>query len=190
VSAIVVFDTDTALGRLRGAATGDGLALLALPGGDFETPLTRLAGRGSVRRGRHPAAAELRAWCAGRRRDCDIPLDLRLVSGFTRAVLDALRAVPFGALVTYGELAARAGRPRAARAVGRAVGANPLPIVVPCHRVIAAGGRLGGFGGGLPLKIALLAIEGHTVVARGDRAGPDARVPGHAAPRAAAVRRT
>lgn len=176
MSAIVTFATETALGPLRGAATADGLALLALPGSDFATPLARLAAGATVREGRHPAAAQLRAWCAGRRRELDLELDLRLVSGFTRDVLTALRAIPFGQLVTYGELARRAGRPGAARAVGQAVGANPLAIVIPCHRVVAAGGRLGGFGGGLAAKRALLALEGHAVRGTDGDRWSDARV--------------
>jgi len=160
---VVAFDVPSPLGTLRCAATSRGLALVTLPGSDHDASLARLAPHGAVRRARHPAAAQLRAWFDGRRRDFDVPLDLALVSGFTRDVLVALARVPFGELVTYGELARRAGSPEAARAVGRAVGANPLPIVVPCHRVVAAGRRLGGFGGGLPAKRALLEHEGHEV---------------------------
>jgi methylated-DNA-[protein]-cysteine S-methyltransferase len=90
-------------------------------------------------------------------------LDLGGATAFQRHVYDELRRVPFGRVVTYGELGARVGRPRGARAVGQAVGRNPLPLVIPCHRVVAAGGRLGGFGAGLAWKRALLSHEGWTV---------------------------
>jgi methylated-DNA-[protein]-cysteine S-methyltransferase len=128
---ITVFSAETAIGRLRCAATEDGVALISFPGSDHERDLHRLSERGETRARRHPAARQLVDWCAGRRTELDMPLDLRLVRGFTGAALEALRDVPFGALVTYGELAARAGSPRAFRAVGRAMGANPLPLVIP-----------------------------------------------------------
>lgn len=92
-----------------------------------------------------------------------LDVDLSGLAPFHRRVLEALRRVPFAGLVSYGELARRAGKPGAARAVGQAMGANPLPILFPCHRVIAADGSIGGFGGGLGLKRALLAIEGVTL---------------------------
>lgn len=91
----------------------------------------------------------------------DLPVDLGGRTPFSVAVLSALRAVPAGALTSYGRLAAEVGRPLAARAVGAAVGANPVPIVVPCHRVVAGDGSLGGFSGGLDVKRWLLAHEGH-----------------------------
>ncbi|WP_326599614.1 methylated-DNA--[protein]-cysteine S-methyltransferase [Streptomyces sp. NBC_01803] len=107
------------------------------------------------------AAAELTAYFEGGLRDFRLPLDWSLVSGFTGQVLRELAAtVPFGSVVGYRELAARVGDPGAARAVGAAMGANPLPVVVPCHRVVAADGGIGGFGGGLETKRALLALEG------------------------------
>lgn len=104
-------------------------------------------------------------WLAGRARDLDgLPLDLEGVNGFRRTVLETLaRDVGWGETVSYGELAAMAGRPRAARAVGAAMASNPLPFVIPCHRVIASRGRIGGYGGGrnaVGLKRALLAREG------------------------------
>lgn len=88
-----------------------------------------------------------------------LPLDLTGLTDFRRAVLELLRTIPRGSLITYGELARRLGR-GSPRSVGQAVGANPLPIVVPCHRVVAAGRRLGGFSGGLERKVSLLALEG------------------------------
>jgi len=92
----------------------------------------------------------------------DLPLDLT-APPFRSAAWTAMRTVPRGQVISYGELALRAGRPGAARAAGTACGANPLPIFVPCHRIVAAGGGLGGFGGGLDLKRELLAMEGVTL---------------------------
>jgi methylated-DNA-[protein]-cysteine S-methyltransferase len=107
---------------------------------------------------------QLGQWFAGKRHDFDFALDLESVDGFRRTVLETLaRDVAWGEVVTYGELAGMAGRPRAARAVGSAMRDNPLPFVIPCHRVVAAGGRIGGYGGGrnaVALKRALLAREG------------------------------
>lgn len=98
---------------------------------------------------------------AGRRRAFDLPLDWSLVTGFNRRVLRELEAtVPYGAVVGYQDLADRVGEPGAARAVGVAMGSNPLPLVVPCHRVIESSGGIGGFGGGLEIKRQLLALEG------------------------------
>jgi methylated-DNA-[protein]-cysteine S-methyltransferase len=109
-------------------------------------------------------AGQLDEWFAGRRTAFDLPLDLDGVEGFRRAVLETLaERVAWGETVSYGELAEMAGRPRAARAVGSAMRNNPLPFVIPCHRVIAAGGRIGGYGGGrnaVDLKRRLLANEG------------------------------
>jgi methylated-DNA-[protein]-cysteine S-methyltransferase len=91
----------------------------------------------------------------------ELPVDLRLTHApFRRAVLEELRGVPLGSTVSYGELAARAGNPRAARAVGTACARNPVPIVVPCHRVLPGTGKLGAYGGGPERKQALLALEG------------------------------
>jgi methylated-DNA-[protein]-cysteine S-methyltransferase len=93
--------------------------------------------------------------------DLTLPVDLRLIAApFRRQVLETLREVPRGATVSYGELAARAGNPRAARAVGSACARNPIPIVVPCHRVLRAGGQLGEYGGGPEMKEFLLRLEG------------------------------
>ncbi|MEV4425760.1 methylated-DNA--[protein]-cysteine S-methyltransferase [Streptomyces sp. R-07] len=98
---------------------------------------------------------------AGEARDFDLPLDWSLTTGFNRQVLRELAAsVPYGTVVGYGDLARRVGQPGAAQAVGAAMGANPLPVVVPCHRVVESDGGLGGFGGGLETKRQLLALEG------------------------------
>lgn len=103
---------------------------------------------------------ELAAYFAGELQTFTIPLDLEELNGFGRVVTPLLAAIPYGATITYGELAARAGKPGGARAVGQAIGRNPLPIILPCHRVLAAGGKIGGFTGGLAIKRSLLKLEG------------------------------
>jgi O-6-methylguanine DNA methyltransferase len=108
------------------------------------------------------AAAQLDAYFAGTLRAFDLPLHFE-GTPFQRQVWGALQDIPFGATVSYGELASRVGRPGAARAVGRAVGQNPLAIIVPCHRVVGADGTLTGYGGGLEAKAALLSLEGHSL---------------------------
>jgi methylated-DNA-[protein]-cysteine S-methyltransferase len=111
-------------------------------------------------------ARELDDWFAGKRHAFDLDLDLDGIDGFRRVALETLaREVRWGETVTYGELAGLAGRPRAARAAGSAMRDNPIPFVIPCHRVVAAGGRIGGYGGGrnaVELKRELLAREGVT----------------------------
>ncbi|MFF9784560.1 methylated-DNA--[protein]-cysteine S-methyltransferase [Streptomyces nigrescens] len=107
------------------------------------------------------ATTELTAYFAGELRAFTVPLDWSLSSGFNARVLHALAdGVPYGSVVGYQDLADRVGEPGAARAVGAAMGSNPLPVVVPCHRVVASDGGIGGFGGGLETKRLLLALEG------------------------------
>ena len=106
------------------------------------------------------AASELEQYFSGSRREFETPLDLSSLSPFMARVLGALRAVPFGETVSYGELALASGSPLAARAVGQAMGRNSLPVLIGCHRVLAAGNRLGGYGGGLERKLYLLELEG------------------------------
>jgi O-6-methylguanine DNA methyltransferase len=157
---------ETVLGAWRLAATQRGLCWLEL---DADRDGARLAAH-ALRRFREARviadddglarAREALAACA---RGAPLELELPLDPGgtpFQRAVWQALRAIPRGATRTYAELARELGRPGAARAVGRAAGANPLPVLVPCHRLLASGG-LGGFSGGLDTKRALLALEGH-----------------------------
>jgi methylated-DNA-[protein]-cysteine S-methyltransferase len=105
------------------------------------------------------ALAQLREYLAGQRTRFDLPLDLTIATPFRRAVLEALLTVPFGTTVSYADLAERTDS-RSPRAVGQAVGWNPLPIVVPCHRVVTRNGRLGGYSGGIERKVALLGLEG------------------------------
>ena len=106
------------------------------------------------------ACQQIEDYFAARRREFDVPLDLSRLRPFQRQILTALRQVPYGDVISYGELAAVAGYRGAARAVGGAMRGNPLPIVIPCHRVVLGSGALGGFGGRPELKRQLLAIEG------------------------------
>ena len=106
-----------------------------------------------------PALTQLREYFSRVRQEFDLPLDTR-GTAFQQAVWAQVASIAYGATTTYGEIARRIGRPGAARAVGAAVGANPLPILIPCHRVIGAGGSLTGYGGGLEVKEALLRLEG------------------------------
>jgi methylated-DNA-[protein]-cysteine S-methyltransferase len=103
---------------------------------------------------------ELEEYLSGEREHFTVPLDLEDISDFDFRVYEQLLIVPYGETISYGELAKRAGRPKGARAIGQAVGRNPICIIIPCHRVIASNGGIGGYGGGLALKRKLLEIEG------------------------------
>jgi methylated-DNA-[protein]-cysteine S-methyltransferase len=103
---------------------------------------------------------QLDEYFSGRRHEFELPLDWALVTGFMRRVLDRTARIPYGAVATYGEVARDIGSPRASRATGNALGANPIPIVVPCHRVVRAGGVIGNYGGGPERKVQLLELEG------------------------------
>ncbi len=105
------------------------------------------------------AVRQLREYFAGKREQFDLPV-APAGTDFQRGVWRILQEIPYGKTISYGELAKRVGNPKASRAVGAANGQNPIPIVIPCHRVIGANGKLTGFGGGLPIKEALLALEG------------------------------
>lgn len=105
------------------------------------------------------SVGQVREYMAGERTGFQLPLDLHAATEFQHQVYDELIRVPHGRLTTYGRLARALGSPGSAQAVGQAVGANPVPIVIPCHRVVAADGKLGGYSGGLPVKVALLGIE-------------------------------
>lgn len=146
------------------AATARGVARIHLGGTepDFVRDLQQRFGA-RIRRDDRTLAGEraaLAAYLAGRSKRLDLELDLAGLRPFQARVLGALRRVPFGCVVSYGELARQAGCPRAARAVGQALGSNPLPLVLPCHRVISQDGSIGGFTGGLALKRVLLELEG------------------------------
>jgi methylated-DNA-[protein]-cysteine S-methyltransferase len=164
---------ETPVGRLLLAVTPEGLVRLAYldASDDEDTVLEGLAERVSPRiliapRRLDEPRRELDEYFAGRRREFEFPIDWRLMRGFGRRVLEITAAIPFGSVSTYGKVAAEAGSPRGARAAGNALGANPLPIVVPCHRVLHADGGLGGYTGGLDRKRTLLGIEGREVQLR------------------------
>ncbi|MEO7752447.1 MAG: methylated-DNA--[protein]-cysteine S-methyltransferase [Terracoccus sp.] len=155
---------DSPVGRLLLAATPAGVVRVAFEAEGHEEVLETLARRIGPRVLRDPhgldaAALELDAYFAGRLTTFTIPLDLQLAHGFRRGVLEHLRAIPYGGTESYGEVAAASGSPRAVRAVGSACATNPLPLIVPCHRVVRADGSLGGYLGGLPAKRLLLALE-------------------------------
>lgn len=150
-------EIDSPIGRLLLA--GDGIHLTCI---HFQSGPHPLAPQREWEESSAPferASAQLQEYFSGRRRAFDLPL-APAGTEFQRRVWRALATIAYGATISYGELARRVGNPRACRAVGLANGANPLPIVVPCHRVIGANGSLTGFGGGLPIKRALLALEG------------------------------
>lgn len=155
---------ETPIGRLFVAASTRGLAAISYdddPEHHLER-LARIAGPAVLRSSRaiDQAHRELDEYFAGRRRAFDLALDLRALPDFTVAVLRELARVPYGETTTYGELAARVGRPRAARAVGTVMNRNRIPIVLPCHRVVGSTGSLVGYAGGLERKAKLLELEG------------------------------
>jgi methylated-DNA-[protein]-cysteine S-methyltransferase len=155
---------DTPIGKLLVATTQRGLCRIvydAEPDREVEH-LAKAFGVRVLRSAKpiDPARRELDEYFAGKRQVFDLPVDVAFLAEFNRRVLGELARVPYGEVVTYGELAARAKRPRAARAVGTVMNRNPLPIVLPCHRVIGANGNLTGYGGGLDRKEALLRLEG------------------------------
>lgn len=156
--------TDSPLGRLLVAATRTGICAVSFRGDADETmeQLARAHGPRVLRLADpvERALGELREYFDGTRHAFELTLDLQGLAPFQRAVLEGLLEVPYGRTATYGELAARIGRPGAARAVGGALNRNPLPIILPCHRVVGADGRLVGYGGGLDRKERLLALEG------------------------------
>ena len=161
----VAYDlVDTPVGTLLVATTERGLCRIAYDA-EPDREVERLARTFGVRvlRTARPidtARRQLDEYFAGNRQRFDLAVDLALQADFNRRVLRELARVPYGEVVTYGELAARAARPRAARAVGTVMNRNPLPIVLPCHRVIGANGKLVGYGGGLDRKESLLRLEG------------------------------
>lgn len=155
---------DTPIGTLLVAGSQRGLCRIQFdPDADREAE--RLARGFGVRVLRAPgrldvAKRQLDEYFSGRRTDFELDIDLASVRGFPERVLAELARVPYGAVTTYGELARRAERPKAARAVGTVMHRNPVPIVLPCHRVVGSTGKLVGYGGGLHRKEALLRLEG------------------------------
>ena len=162
-----IAELQTPVGAVLAAVTDRGLVRLAYldTHGGADAVVDDLAARVSPRileRGADldTVARELDEYFSGTRTTFDIRVDWSLVPAFGRRVLRATARVPFGSVATYGEIAARAGSPQGARATGNALGGNPVPIVVPCHRVVRSGGQLGGYTGGPERKRRLLAVEG------------------------------
>lgn len=158
---------DTPVGPLVAAVTPRGLVQLSYEQfrGGLDEILERLSARVSPRILQRPDTVEpvrreLDEYFGGRRQRFDVPLDWTLTTPFQRRILRATAAIPFGQTRSYGEIAAAAGRPGSARAAGTALGRNPIPVIVPCHRVLRGGGALGGYTGGLDRKRTLLEAEG------------------------------
>ncbi len=156
---------DSPFGPLLLAATTNGLVRLNLPAYDPDETLEELAAQISPRVLEAPgrleeARRELDLYFDGKLREFDLPIDWQLTGGFRGRVQHAIARIPYGQTRSYAEMARSAGNERAVRAAGTACGSNPIPIVVPCHRVLRSGGGLGGYGGGLPMKEALLELEG------------------------------
>ena len=157
---------DSPLGPLTVAVTRQGLVRLAYPDQPLDNVLSDLAQDVSPRVLEAPARLdpvrrELEEYFEGRRQTFQTPIDWRLTRGFFRKVLEATARIGYGQVSTYAEVADGAGSPRAVRAAGNGLGSNPMPVVVPCHRVLRTGGGLGGYTGGLERKQFLLALEGH-----------------------------
>jgi methylated-DNA-[protein]-cysteine S-methyltransferase len=157
--------TDSPFGPLLLAQTRRGLVRVGLPNQDQDELLVDLAARISPRVLEAPTELddvrrELDLYFAGKLDSFDLPLDWQLSGGFRQRVLRAINRIPYGQTRSYTEMARKAGNERAVRAAGTACGSNPIPLVVPCHRVLRTGGALGGYGGGLPMKEALLQLEG------------------------------
>ena len=161
----------TPLGALWVARSSRGVVRISLRARSekaFLEDLRRTAGQGAaeVRKDRRATARvirQLREYFRGSRRSFDHPVDLEALTPFQRRVLRATARIPFGEVVSYGRIAAAIGKPRASRAVGNALGANPVPILIPCHRVVAGDGTLGGFTGGTAIKRRLLEAEGISI---------------------------
>ena len=162
---------DTSVGRLLLAATGRGLVRVAFDCEDHERALATIAAEISPRILRAPgrldaAAREIDEYLSGARRRFDLKLDLSLSRGFRREVLRRLRRIAYGRTASYAAVAEAAGSPRAVRAVGTACATNPLPLVVPCHRVVRSDGTIGQYAGGASVKERLLAMESATCLRR------------------------
>jgi methylated-DNA-[protein]-cysteine S-methyltransferase len=161
---------DSPVGPLLVAGTPRGLIRIAyVDHADQDAVLEHLATHVSPRvlaapRRLDEPRRELEEYFAGRRQRFDVPVDWRLTRGFARRVLQATSKIPFGATATYKQMATQAGSPRASRAAGNALGSNPIPIVVPCHRILHSGGGLGGYTGGVEKKRLLLGVEGYSTL--------------------------
>jgi methylated-DNA-[protein]-cysteine S-methyltransferase len=153
---------DSPVGDLFVASTERGLCRISYTVEGQDEAVARVFGARVLRMPLDEVRRELDEYFEGRRREFDVSIDLR-VAPFHEAVLTELARVPYGQTDTYGHLAALVGRPKAARAVGTVMNRNPIPIVLPCHRIVGANGSLTGYGGGLPAKKLLLELEGATL---------------------------
>lgn len=158
---------ETALGWMGVVASDQGLAGVVLPKSSREDVAAEMAAGWS--RARPLGESEARRWteplsdyALGKRREFQLPLDLSRQTAFRRLVWEETQRIPYGQTRSYGWIAQQVGRPHAARAVGQALGANPVPIIIPCHRVVGSNGDLCGFGGGLDVKVRLLELERNT----------------------------
>lgn len=161
---VAVTTMDSPIGTLLLMATPKGLVRIAFDYENRDEVLGEVATRVSPRileapRRLDPVRRELDRYFAGKLRDFDVPIDWSLSGDFARKVLRRTARIPYGSVASYGDVAVGVGTPRGARAVGNALGANPIPVVVPCHRVVRTGGAIGGYGGGLPRKRWLLTLE-------------------------------
>ncbi|HEY3922793.1 MAG TPA: methylated-DNA--[protein]-cysteine S-methyltransferase [Gaiellaceae bacterium] len=152
--------TESPVGDLFIASTPRGLCRISYTIDGQDEAIARTFGARVLRMPLDEVRRELDEYFEGRRRDFDLPLDLSGVAPFHEAVLHELARVPYGRTDTYGALAQKVGRPKAARAVGTVMNRNPIPIVLPCHRIVGANGSLTGYAGGLHVKRALLELEG------------------------------
>jgi len=162
---VVFARVDSPFGELLVASTPKGVVQLSLHGYDQNETLEELARKVSPRmfesqKGLDPVRKQLDEYFAGKRRTFDVDLDWQLSHGFALRVLKATARIPYGKVSSYREMAEKAGNVRATPAAGNALGGNAIPVIVPCHRVLRTGGGLGGYGGGLPMKEALLKLEG------------------------------
>jgi methylated-DNA-[protein]-cysteine S-methyltransferase len=161
---VAVASMDSPIGRLLLLATPKGLVRIAFEEENRDDVLNDVSEHLSPRilempKRLDPARRELEKYFDGRLRDFDVPIDWALAGEFARRVLRRTARIPYGSVASYGEVAAGVGTPRGARAVGNALGSNPIPVVVPCHRVVRTGGNIGGYGGGVSRKRWLLDLE-------------------------------
>jgi methylated-DNA-[protein]-cysteine S-methyltransferase len=162
---VVYATADSPFGEITVAATERGLVRLNLPRyrqDDFLALLSREISPAIIESPKRldPVRRQLDEYFAGKRKEFGVDLDWRLIHGFQEKVLRATYEIPWGRTLTYGEIAAKAGNPRAHRAAGTALGRNPIPLIVPCHRITRAGGVPGNYGGGPEMKRGLLELEG------------------------------
>ncbi len=161
---VAVTTMDSPIGPLLLMATPKGLVRIAFESESRDEVLGEVAEQLSPRileapRRLDPVRRELEKYFEGKLHDFDLPLDWSLTGDFARRVLRRTARIPYGSVASYGDVALGVGTPRGARAVGNALGSNPIPVVVPCHRVVRTGGAIGGYGGGLTRKRFLLALE-------------------------------